>query len=129
MSNVPGTKEQTAIGNFFRTLDDVITLHQRKLDWLRELKKGYLQQMFLQAGERVPRVRFAGSNFTLQTIISTHSAHIVSQCDFNDIKYLYRDIGDNNSLSSRSMKALHNMMVTGTEKSERRQQEQIFRFV
>jgi type I restriction enzyme S subunit len=35
-------------------------LRQRKLDGLRELKKGYLQQMFPQAGERVPRVRFAG---------------------------------------------------------------------
>ncbi len=52
--------EQTAIGDFFRTLDAAITLHQRKLDGLRELKKGYLQQMFPQAGERVPRVRFAG---------------------------------------------------------------------
>ncbi len=52
--------EQTAIGEFFRTLDAAIALHQRKLDGLRELKKGYLQQMFPQAGERVPRVRFAG---------------------------------------------------------------------
>ena len=54
------TAEQTAIGNFFRTLDDAITLYKRKLDGLKELKKGYLQQMFPQAGERVPRVRFAG---------------------------------------------------------------------
>ena len=52
--------EQTAIGTFFRTLDDTITLHQRKLDGLKELKQGYLQQMFPQAGECVPRVRFAG---------------------------------------------------------------------
>jgi type I restriction enzyme S subunit len=36
------------------------TAHKRKLDGLKELKKGYLQQMFPQAGERVPRVRFAG---------------------------------------------------------------------
>ena len=53
--------EQIAIGNFFRTLDTAITLHQRKLDYLRELKLGYLQQMFPQAGERVPRVRFDGN--------------------------------------------------------------------
>ena len=58
--NCPAIAEQTAIGDFFRTLDDAITLHQRKLDYLRELKRGYLQQMFLQAGERVPRVRFSG---------------------------------------------------------------------
>jgi len=52
--------EQTRIGTFFRTLDDAITLHKRKLDGLKELKKGYLQQMFPQAGESVPRARFDG---------------------------------------------------------------------
>jgi len=57
---IPNKAEQAAIGNFFRILDDVITLHKRKLDKLKELKKGYLQQMFPQEGESVPRVRFAG---------------------------------------------------------------------
>ena len=57
---VPEAVEQTAIGSFFRTLDDAITLYKRKLDGLKELKAGYLQQMFPQTGERVPRVRFAG---------------------------------------------------------------------
>ena len=52
--------EQQQIGEFFRTLDEAITLRQRKLEGLRELKRGYLQQMFPKAGERVPRVRFAG---------------------------------------------------------------------
>ena len=56
----PNAAEQTAIGNFFRILDNAITLHKRKLDGLKELKKGYLQLMFPQTGERVPRVRFAG---------------------------------------------------------------------
>ena len=58
--SAPNTEEQTAIGSFFRTLDDTITLYKRKLEGLRELKKAYLQQMFPQAGERVPKVRFAG---------------------------------------------------------------------
>ena len=52
--------EQIAIGNFFNTLDTTITLHKRKLYGLRELKKAYLQQMFPQAGESVPRLRFKG---------------------------------------------------------------------
>ena len=52
--------EQTAIGSFFRTLDTTITLYKRKLNGLHELKKAYLQQMFPQAGERMPKVRFAG---------------------------------------------------------------------
>lgn len=57
---LPSLSEQTVIGNFFRDFDDIITLHKRKLDGLKELKKGYLQQMFPCAGERVPRVRFVG---------------------------------------------------------------------
>ena len=57
---IPALPEQTIIGTFFRTLDDTITLHRRKLDGLKELKRAYLQQMFPQAGESVPRVRFAG---------------------------------------------------------------------
>ena len=57
---LPSKKEQTTIGNFFRKLDDVITLHKRMLDKLKELKKGYLQQMFPQKGESVPRIRFEG---------------------------------------------------------------------
>jgi len=59
-TELPTLAEQTAIGNFFRTLDDTITLYKRKLDGLKELKSGYLQKMFPQAGERAPRVRFAG---------------------------------------------------------------------
>ena len=54
--------EQTAIGSFFHTLDDIITASQRKVAGLKQLKAAYLQQMFPQAGERVPRVRF--SEFT-----------------------------------------------------------------
>ena len=52
--------EQSAIGNFFRTLDDTINLCKRKLEGLKKLKAGYLQQMFPQEGECVPRVRFDG---------------------------------------------------------------------
>ena len=58
--NFPAPEEQTAIGHFFATLDKTITLYKQKLDGLKTLKKGYLQQMFPQAGESVPKVRFAG---------------------------------------------------------------------
>jgi len=58
---IPESKEeQTAIGNFFRTLDSCIEINQRKHDCLKKLKAAYLQQMFPQAGESVPRVRFEG---------------------------------------------------------------------
>lgn len=42
----PSYEEQQKIGSFFKQLDDTIDLHQRKLEKLRELKKGYLQKMF-----------------------------------------------------------------------------------
>ena len=54
----PSLEEQEKIGSFFIHLDHLIALHQRKLDKLKLLKKGYLQQIFPQNGEKVPRVRF-----------------------------------------------------------------------
>ena len=57
---IPNLEEQEKIGKFFRQLDDIITLHKRKLEGLKELKKGYLQQMFPQESESFPKIRFAG---------------------------------------------------------------------
>ncbi|QGL61706.1 hypothetical protein GJ664_10025 (plasmid) [Latilactobacillus sakei] len=56
----PSEEEQQKIGSFFKQLDDTITLHQRKLDLLKEQKKGYLQKMFPKNGAKVPELRFAG---------------------------------------------------------------------
>ncbi len=42
----PNNDEQAKIGSYFKQLDHLITLHQRKLEKLQELKKGYLQKMF-----------------------------------------------------------------------------------
>ncbi|WP_273754862.1 restriction endonuclease subunit S [Leuconostoc mesenteroides] len=58
--NVPNFEEQQQIGSFFKQLDDTITLHQRKLDLLKEQKKGFLQKMFPKNGSRVPELRFSG---------------------------------------------------------------------
>ncbi|NQP54012.1 restriction endonuclease subunit S [Streptococcus suis] len=57
---VPSQKEQSAIGTFFSTLDQQITLHQRKLDKLKSVKQAYLSEMFPAEGERVPKRRFPG---------------------------------------------------------------------
>ena len=40
-------EEQKKIGQYFSNLDNLITLHQRKLDTLKKLKQGMLQQMFI----------------------------------------------------------------------------------
>ena len=52
--------EQEKIGSFFKQMDNTIALHQRKLDLLKEQKKGYLQKMFPKNGAKVPELRFAG---------------------------------------------------------------------
>ncbi|MGH2083304.1 restriction endonuclease subunit S [Aerococcus urinaeequi] len=57
---MPSFVEQTKIGSFFINLDNTITLHQRKLDQLIQLKEALLQQMFPGKGETVPKLRFAG---------------------------------------------------------------------
>ncbi|WP_270502921.1 restriction endonuclease subunit S [Lactococcus petauri] len=57
---LPNYKEQQKIGSFFKQLDETIALHQRKLDLLKEQKKGYLQKMFPKNGAKVPELRFAG---------------------------------------------------------------------
>ncbi|EOI89518.1 restriction endonuclease subunit S [Enterococcus faecalis] len=59
---LPSFKEQGSIGSFFKYLDDTITLHQRKLEQLKELKKAYLQAMFVPTNvqnNKVPKLRFA----------------------------------------------------------------------
>lgn len=58
---IPGElKEQHLIGQCFSNLDNLITLHQRKLNQLKTLKKYFLQNMFPAKGEKVPRIRFKG---------------------------------------------------------------------
>ena len=59
-ASVPSYEEQQKIGSFFQQLDETIALHQRKLDLLKEQKKGYLQKMFPKKGEVVPEIRFPG---------------------------------------------------------------------
>ncbi|ENZ5621353.1 restriction endonuclease subunit S [Enterococcus faecalis] len=57
---IPTGEEQQKIGTFFKNLDDTIALHQRKLDLLKETKKGFLQKMFPKNGAKVPEIRFPG---------------------------------------------------------------------
>ena len=57
---VPDSKEQEAIGALFRSLDDLITLHQRKYDKLQNVKKSMLEKMFPKNGRNIPEIRFAG---------------------------------------------------------------------
>jgi type I restriction enzyme, S subunit len=56
----PSKKEQQEIATYFFNLDNLITLHQRKCDETKELKKYMLQKMFPKDGEKIPEIRFKG---------------------------------------------------------------------
>ena len=57
---VPYKEEQSQIGEYFKYLDNLITLHQRKYDSLVNVKKAMLEKMFPKNGETVPEIRFKG---------------------------------------------------------------------
>ena len=54
----PEIKEQLLIGEYFEKIDNLITLHQRKYDALKTMKKTLLSKMFPKDGEDVPEIRF-----------------------------------------------------------------------
>ena len=58
--NVPSLEEQNKIVNLLSELDDLLTLHQRKCEETKNLKKYMLQKMFPQNGQPVPEIRFSG---------------------------------------------------------------------
>lgn len=78
---MPSVIEQQRIGDFFKQLDHLITLHQRKCEKLQTFKKSMLVKMFPQNGAEMPEVRFKG--FTdvweqrkLNEIVSYVSSHL-----------------------------------------------------
>ena len=60
MVQFPSLEEQQAISAFFKSLDNLITHHQRKINETKELKKFMLQKMFPKKGEKIPEIRFFG---------------------------------------------------------------------
>ena len=81
--DVPAYEEQKEIGAYLHNLDNLITLHQRKCEQTKKLKKFMLQKMFPKDGANVPEIRFSG--FT----------DVWEQRKFNDVF----DFMQNNSLS------------------------------
>ena len=78
-------EEQAKIGNYFQSLDNLITLHQRKCDETKQLKKFMLQKMFPKNGEKNPEIRFKG--FTddweqrkLKNLIEEYKETVDSSC-------------------------------------------------
>ena len=57
---LPCVSEQQKIGDYFRNIDSLITLHQRKYDKLTKVKKAMLEKMFPKNGSLYPEIRFKG---------------------------------------------------------------------
>lgn len=83
--SLPSLDEQRKIGKLFDTLDNLITLHQRKLDTLKIVKKSMLEKMFPREGCKVPEVRFSG--FT-EDWEQRKLGLIVDVCSGRDYKHL-----------------------------------------
>ena len=81
----PTIDEQTQIGAFFRSLDSLITLHQRKYDKLRTMKKSMLDKMFPKPGEFFPEIRFEGFTDPWE---QRKLGEIVDVCGGKDYKHL-----------------------------------------
>lgn len=60
---IPSLDEQSRVGQYFKNLDTLITLHQRKCEQTKKLKKYMLQKMFPQNGAKVPEIRFYGFTY------------------------------------------------------------------
>ena len=104
----PKKAEQSKLGALFDSLDNLITLHQRKYEKLKNIKKSMLEKMFPQNGNKIPEIRFKG--FTddweqrkLSTIATMHARigwqnlrtsefldsgdyYLITGTDFNDGK-------------------------------------------
>ena len=82
---MPTTGEQAKIGAYFRSLDHLITLHQRKCDEAKKLKKCMLQKMFPKDGEKVPEIRFSGFTGDWK---QRKLGEIIEVCSGRDYKHL-----------------------------------------
>jgi len=60
MVSMPQSMEQKKIGELFQILDHLITLHQRKLEKLKIIKRSMLENLFPKNGEKTPKIRFSG---------------------------------------------------------------------
>jgi len=82
---LPTYDEQRRIGNYIENLDHLITLHQRKCDETKKLKKFMLQKMFPKNGEKNPEIRFAGFTDDWE---QRKFGDIIKVCNGKDYKHL-----------------------------------------
>ena len=94
---LPGTEEQDRIADFFRHLDNLITLHQRKFEKLTNVKKSMLEKMFPQNGCSYPEIRFKGFTDAWEQRKLTEFVEF-----FSGLTYTPNDVQENGTLVLRS---------------------------
>ena len=82
---VPNIAEQRKISRFIDEMNHLITLHQRKCDETKKLKKFMLQKMFPKNGEKNPEIRFAGFTDDWE---QRKLGEIIKVCNGRDYKHL-----------------------------------------
>lgn len=100
---VPSINEQKEIALFIEKINTLITLHQRKLDKLINVKKSMLEKMFPKQGSRVPEIRFSG--FT----------HDWEQRKLSEVASMHARIGWQNLRTSEFLDKGDYMLITGTD--------------
>ncbi len=103
---VPSIEEQKRIGHCFEKLDHLITLHQRKCDETKQLKKFMLQKMFPKNGEKNPEIRFEGFTDDWE------------QRKLSELTTMHARIGWQNLRTSEFLDSGDYMLITGTDFQE-----------
>ena len=96
-------EEQGKIGDYFQSLDNLITLHQKKCEQLTILKKYMLQKMFPQNGSDKPEIRFDGFTDDWE------------QRKLSELATMHARIGWQNLRTSEFLDAGDYMLITGTD--------------
>ena len=103
MSLPQDVEEQEKIGSYFMSLDYLITLHHRKCEETKILKKYMLQKMFPQDGQKVPEIRFKGYTEDWE------------QRKLSELATMHARIGWQNLRTSEFLDAGDYMLITGTD--------------
>ena len=93
-------KEQTKIGEYFRNINNLITLHQREYEKLTSVKKSMLEKMFPKNGSNVPEIRFKG--FT-EAWEQCKLSELTENIDTGKSKFVSKDSGNYEILGSTSI--------------------------
>ncbi|GGB03656.1 restriction endonuclease subunit S [Macrococcus hajekii] len=112
----PNNDEQIKIGKLFKELDNAITLHQRKLNKLKNTKEAYLNELFPAEGERKPKRRFSNYTDEWKSIRWSESVNISTEMvNPQEIQYQYLPHVGPGNIESFTGRILNNVKLVKDE--------------